>query len=217
MVRKRPGRWPYPIEVQPLNATRTMNRDNSGRRETASTWVGAVGLMLIIVGTAGCASGPRIEPYPDPAETFIDVGGRIDSRIRYDVRVEYVAQAHERHCRRYLWAAGGTVARSVEFDYSPEIDAGRHAIRVPLMEVSPEDDCQWRARTVYLCAEAVEDRSVRTPCESLFFLRDGADELGKAIELECDLTGNCRSPAGPRTWTIRAANQALTVNLGIRP
>lgn len=172
-------------------------------------------LLVYAITLCACSSLNGNVKYPMPSERYIDVHGSIDGSLTYKLQVQYVATNRSDACTNYNILAGLRVSQTMEFDYYPQINDGKHNLHVPLKELDPATECRWEPTVIMLC---VGDTGTEpSTCSSVFSLR-GAHANQSPVNMVCAASNFCfRTPRTLYTEAIDVFNTQYAVNITREP
>ena len=168
-------------------------------------------ISLLLAMITGCSSRTALVKYPNPAEKFIDIYGKIEQPLRYKIRVEYRTHAKLSKCTNYHIAIARDIAQTYQIDYTPEIKGDNHSITIPLQELDPNTICQWKPVMVSVCIGSATTEP--TGCGSVFSFR-GVHDIDAITTLECLENSFCfDSEANQGSGAINEFNKKYQLNL----
>ena len=171
-------------------------------------------ITLLFVAISGCSSKGGLAQYANPEELFIDIHGKIENPLIYEIKVEYRTHSQIKQCTNYHIALGKDVAQQYEVNYQPTIIDESHSIKVPLKELDPSTICKWKPVMAFVCIGSSTKEP--TSCTSVFSFR-GIHDIDPITTLECSENSFCfDSKSNLRSGAINEFNKKYQLDLVLK-
>jgi hypothetical protein len=166
-------------------------------------------LVLTLYVISGCSPITSEDKYINTSEAFVELVGHIDDSLSYQVNVMYSTNDGDDDCTKHDFSYGDRITKKYSYSYTPQIKDSVHFIRVPLRELNPNTQCNWRPAKMSICVNNTE--AELDQCSIVFWLA-GEGTINKTTTLSCPVGQRCFSEQNDNI-VIGAFNGSYTLNI----
>ncbi len=149
--------------------------------------------------------------HENPSEQYLNITGTINEGMEYVVSVMYVKNAKESGCNTYGKDSDICQVKPEEFTYTPEIEAGSHALHIPLRELSPGPNSWFEPKDISICVGPQDPNAVPHQCQVLFSVTKDKHDGNHTLDLICTKRFWCYE--GLHVEHVSQLNREYVVNI----